>query len=126
MAEQIKTNRPYPIQLRLRDGHSATIRVMEPQDADKIIEFAKDLPADDLLFLRTDITDRNVVNSWGDAIKNGNTITTTVQPLQARMVGLHAARHARVALVRIRDQHHLGMHARGRQHESPTQPSNHR
>src|ERR1700689_5484915 len=75
MAEQIKTNRPYPIQLRLRDGHSATIRVMEPEDADKIIEFAKDLPADDLLFLRTDITDRNAVNSWVDGIKNGNTLT---------------------------------------------------
>ena len=44
MAEQIKTNRPYPIQLKLRDGRSAVIRVMEPRDLDKIVEFAKDLP----------------------------------------------------------------------------------
>jgi RimJ/RimL family protein N-acetyltransferase len=75
MAEQIKTNRPYPIQLKLRDGRSAVIRVMEPRDLDKIVEFAKDLPADDLLFLRTDITDRNQVKSWVDNIKAGITIT---------------------------------------------------
>jgi L-amino acid N-acyltransferase YncA len=75
MAEQIKTNRPYPIQLKLRDGHSATIRLMEADDLDEIIDFAKGLPADDLLFLRTDITDRHVVKAWVDAIKNGHTIT---------------------------------------------------
>ena len=75
MAEQIKTNRPYPIQLKLRDGRSAVIRVMEPGDLDKIVEFAKDLPVDDLLFLRTDITDRNQVKSWIDNIKAGITIT---------------------------------------------------
>jgi L-amino acid N-acyltransferase YncA len=75
MAEQIKPNRPYPIQLKLRDGRSATIRLMESKDVEKIIEFAKTLPADDLLFLRTDITDRAVVKQWADAIKNGHTIT---------------------------------------------------
>lgn len=75
MPEQIKTNRPYPIQLQLRNGRSAAIRVMLPGDLDQIVEFAKALPADDLLFLRTDITDRNVVKQWIDNIKNGHTIT---------------------------------------------------
>ena len=75
MSEQIKTNRPYPIQLKLRDGHSAAIRVMEPGDLDKIIDFARNLPVDDLLFLRTDITDRAVVQSWVDNIRAGHTIT---------------------------------------------------
>ena len=75
MSEQIKTNRPYPSQIKLRDGHSATIRLMEPDDIDSIVEFAKDLPADDLLFLRTDITDRNMVKNWVDNIKHGHTIT---------------------------------------------------
>jgi L-amino acid N-acyltransferase YncA len=75
MAEQIKPNRPYPIQIKLRDGKTAAIRLMEPKDVDTIIEFAKALPADDLLFLRTDITDRGVVKQWADAIKNGQTIT---------------------------------------------------
>ncbi|HEV2170029.1 MAG TPA: GNAT family N-acetyltransferase, partial [Candidatus Binatus sp.] len=75
MSEQIKTNRPYPIQIKLRDGHSATIRLMGPEDLDKIIDFAKSLPSDDLLFLRTDITDRNVVKQWVDNIRHGHTIT---------------------------------------------------
>src|SRR5260370_29433514 len=75
MAEQIKTNRPYPIQIKLRDGRSATIRLMEVDDLDGIINFAKGLPADDLLFLRTDITDRHVVKAWVDAIKHGHTNT---------------------------------------------------
>jgi len=75
MSEQIKTNRPYPIQLKLRDGHNAVIRVMEPGDLDKIIDFARNLPVDDLLFLRTDITDRAVVQSWVDNIRGGHTIT---------------------------------------------------
>jgi RimJ/RimL family protein N-acetyltransferase len=75
MTEQIKTNRPYPMQLKLRDGHSAAIRVMEPSDLDLIIDFARNLPADDLLFLRTDITDLAVVQNWIDNIKQGHTIT---------------------------------------------------
>ena len=75
MPEQIKTNRPYPIEVKLRDGRSAQIRVMQPDDLDEIVEFAKQLPADDLLFLRTDITDRGVVKQWIDNIKNGHTIT---------------------------------------------------
>jgi L-amino acid N-acyltransferase YncA len=75
MAEKIKTNRPYPIQVKLRDGRSATVRLMEPGDLDEILEFAKSLPADDLLFLRTDITDRAVVKQWVDAIRDGHTIT---------------------------------------------------
>lgn len=75
MSEQIKTNRPYPIQIKLRDGKSATIRLMESDDLDEIVDFAKGLPADDLLFLRTDITDRNVVKQWIDNIKHGHTIT---------------------------------------------------
>ena len=75
MAEQIKPNRPYPIQIKLRDGKTASLRLMEPKDVDKIIEFAKNLPADDLLFLRTDITDRAVVKQWADAIRAGQTLT---------------------------------------------------
>jgi RimJ/RimL family protein N-acetyltransferase len=75
MAEQIKPNRPYPTQLKLRDGRTAAIRVMEPGDLERIVDFARNLPADDLLFLRTDITDRNVVQAWVDNIKHGHTIT---------------------------------------------------
>jgi L-amino acid N-acyltransferase YncA len=75
MADPIKTNRPYPIEVKLRDGRVASIRLMEPADIDKILTFVAHLPADDLLFLRTDITDRTVVKTWIDNIRQGNTIT---------------------------------------------------
>jgi L-amino acid N-acyltransferase YncA len=75
MTQPIKTNRPYPIQFGARDGKQVTIRLMEPSDIDKISEFANRLPADDLLFLRMDITDRNVVQQWIENIKNGTTVT---------------------------------------------------
>lgn len=102
MAEQIKTNRPYPIQIKLRDGHSATIRLMQPDDLDKMVDFARNLPADDLLFLRTDITDRNVVKQWIDNIKNGHTIT-----LLAEVDGELGA-YASVHLDQARWTRHIG------------------
>jgi len=75
MAEQIKTNRPYPTQLKLQGDRAVKLRLMEANDLDKMLDFAANLPADDLLFLRTDITDRNVVKQWIDNIKQGHTVT---------------------------------------------------
>ncbi len=75
MAQKNKTNRPYPAQLKLRDGRQATIRMMEPADKDAILKFAAQLPKDDLLFLRIDITDKEVVKQWVDNLKEGRTIT---------------------------------------------------
>ena len=75
MAEQIKTNRPYPTQLKLQGDRAVKLRLMEANDLDKMLDFAANLPADDLLFLRTDITDRNVVKQWIDNIKHGHTVT---------------------------------------------------
>jgi L-amino acid N-acyltransferase YncA len=75
MAEQIKTNRPYPIEVKLSGKVSAKLRLMGANDLEKILAFAASLPADDLLFLRTDITDRAVVKQWIDNIKQGHTIT---------------------------------------------------
>ncbi len=75
MAEQIKTNRPYPTQLKLQGDRAVKLRLMEANDLDKMLDFSANLPADDLLFLRTDITDRNVVKQWIDNIKHGHTVT---------------------------------------------------
>ena len=75
MAEQIKTNRPYPTQVKLQGDRAVKLRLMEANDLEKMLAFAANLPADDLLFLRTDITDRNVVKQWIDNIKHGHTVT---------------------------------------------------
>jgi ribosomal protein S18 acetylase RimI-like enzyme len=65
----------YPIKVKLRDGREATVRIMEPSDRDAILKFAAKLPGDDLLFLRTDITDKEVIKGWVDNVKSGNTVT---------------------------------------------------
>ncbi len=75
MADKSKPHEGYPKQIRLSDGSEATLRQMIPNDQEGILKFAAKLPEDDLLFLRTDITDRSVVKEWAENVKRGHTIT---------------------------------------------------
>jgi L-amino acid N-acyltransferase YncA len=52
---------------------------MTASDADRIMAFARALPADDLLFLRTDITDPGVVAQWVRNLGAGRTITVLAE-----------------------------------------------
>jgi RimJ/RimL family protein N-acetyltransferase len=61
--------------VKLQGDRAVKLRLMEANDLEKMLAFAANLPADDLLFLRTDITDRNVVKQWIDNIKHGHTVT---------------------------------------------------
>ncbi|HVN28595.1 MAG TPA: GNAT family N-acetyltransferase [Candidatus Binataceae bacterium] len=65
----------YPKRIKLGAGTEVTIRRMEPDDQDKILAFAARLPEEDLLFLRTDITDRQMVKQWADNVRHGHTVT---------------------------------------------------
>ncbi len=73
----------YPKEMKLPDGRIATMRLMERGDKEELLEFARSLPQDDLLFLRTDITDPAVVDEWVGNIQDGKTIT-----LLAEMVNI--------------------------------------
>jgi len=75
MATKGNSHEAFPKHIKLGDGTEVTIRRMEPEDQDKILAFAARLPEEDLLFMRTDITDRQVVKQWADNIKHGNTVT---------------------------------------------------
>jgi L-amino acid N-acyltransferase YncA len=75
MAAKSNSHEAYPKQVKLGDGTEVTIRRMEPGDQEKMLTFAARLPEEDLLFLRTDITDRQVVKQWADNLKNGQTVT---------------------------------------------------
>src|ERR1039457_3568279 len=75
MAESNNSHEPYPKNVKLGDGTEVTIRKMEPEDQEKILAFASKLPEEDLLFLRTDITDRQVVKQWAENIQKGHTVT---------------------------------------------------
>ena len=65
----------FPKETVLPNGRHLTLRLMDPRDRERILSFARSLPPDDLLFLRTDITDRTVVKQWIDNIKQGHTVT---------------------------------------------------
>jgi L-amino acid N-acyltransferase YncA len=92
----------FPKQIKLSDGTEVTIRRMEPEDSEKILAFAAKLPEEDLLFLRTDITDRQVVKQWAENIKKGHTITLLAE------VGGEVAAYATVHLEQARWTRHVG------------------
>ena len=62
-------------ELAISDGRRVTLRRMQPSDKDAILRFARSLPPDDLLFLRTDITDPRIVDEWIANIQRGATVT---------------------------------------------------
>ncbi|MBI1886661.1 MAG: GNAT family N-acetyltransferase [Chloroflexi bacterium] len=69
------TQETFPREATLRDGTAVTLRLMEAADRDAVVAFARSLPPDELLFLRTDITDPHVVDEWVRNIEQGRTIT---------------------------------------------------
>jgi L-amino acid N-acyltransferase YncA len=64
----------YPKTVPLRDKSKATLRLMVPGDGPAILDFARSLSPDDLLFLRTDIASKSGVEEWMKNVKNGSTI----------------------------------------------------
>jgi L-amino acid N-acyltransferase YncA len=52
---------------------------MEPSDRDALLAFARSLPNDDLIFLRTDITEPKTVDAWMSYIKSGRTISVVAE-----------------------------------------------
>lgn len=69
----------YPREIKARDGRIVTLRLMETSDRDRVLDFARALPPDDLLFLRKDITDSEVVDAWVRDIEAGRTITVLAE-----------------------------------------------
>jgi L-amino acid N-acyltransferase YncA len=75
MGGQEELKERYPKRLTLKDGRPATLRLMTAKDKEAVLEFARSLPEDDLLFLRTDITKPAIVDTWIDNVKKGGTVT---------------------------------------------------
>ena len=64
----------YPREVRVGDT-SLRFRLMAESDVDAMVEFARTLPAEDLMYLRVNITDPPVVQQWVEGIKQGRTVT---------------------------------------------------
>ena len=70
--EQIASR--YPREVRLGET-CLQLRLMGESDVDAMVDFARTLPAEDLLYLRVNITDAPVVQQWVEGIKQGRTVT---------------------------------------------------
>ena len=57
----------------LKDGASVQLRPMSTEDRDAIVQFAKSLPEEDLLFLSMDITQPKIVERWARQVERGRT-----------------------------------------------------
>jgi len=71
--------RMFPRTVKARDGRPITLRLMEASDTDEILTFARSLPPDDLLFLRSDITLPEVAHQWVRDIEEDRTITVLAE-----------------------------------------------
>jgi L-amino acid N-acyltransferase YncA len=58
----------FPKQVTLQTGTNVTIRPMVPEDAARLYEFFCRLPREDRLFLRDDVSLREVVDAWADEL----------------------------------------------------------
>jgi L-amino acid N-acyltransferase YncA len=64
-----------PRDVTLSDGSSVTLRLLGREDFSSFLTFTTSLPEHDLLFLRTDITNADVLDGWFDNIDRGRIIT---------------------------------------------------
>jgi len=78
MSDSATIQRTYPWTTNISGVH-LTFRLMTPADRDAILEFARALPQEDLIFLRTDITQPKTVDTWMGYIKSGRTISVVAE-----------------------------------------------
>jgi len=74
MTQASTFRRTYPWKTTI-NGKEVVFRLMEPSDRDAIIRFAKGLAEEDLMFLRTDVTQESTVDNWMNYLKTGRTIS---------------------------------------------------
>ena len=68
----------YPRSITLADGAKVEIRLMTSADRDAILAFANALPQEDLLFLRVDLTQPEVVDDWITNLEAGTSTSLVV------------------------------------------------
>ena len=67
MTTRTRIQREYPCTIKIENNTPVTLRLMTKRDKNTVVEFARNLPEDDLLFLRVDLTDPDIVDRWLDA-----------------------------------------------------------
>jgi L-amino acid N-acyltransferase YncA len=94
---------PFPPRaVALDGGATATLRLMTAADTDRLVAFARRLPADDLLFLSLDLTSRDAVGEWARGLEEGRTVVVLAEA-DSDLAGYAALAHDQVTW-----QRHLG------------------
>ncbi|REJ75560.1 MAG: N-acetyltransferase [Acidobacteria bacterium] len=85
MAKESKSKRTYPWKTKIK-GEEVILRLMTSDDREAMLEFARALPEDDLLFLAVDITDESAVDDWIRRLNEGIIHTILVEK-DGKLVG---------------------------------------
>lgn len=85
MAKQSAKKRTYPWKTKI-DGKQVTLRLMTANDREAMLEFARALPEEDLLFLSFDITSEDFVKQWIERVERGLWHTILVET-EGKLVG---------------------------------------
>jgi len=85
----------FPRRLSLKGRKAVQVRPMAYEDADTLHAFFCAIPEEDLLFLRRDVTDRDVIESWAQDVAAGNTLTLLAEQ-DGRIVGEASIHRSRV------------------------------
>lgn len=86
MAQAPSFTRTYPWTTNLGGIH-LTFRLMTPDDAPAVEAFAKALPEEDLMFLRTDITQPETIKNWMNYIRTGRTVSILAETEDKKIAG---------------------------------------
>lgn len=85
MTEESAAGRSYPWTTTI-NGRSVTLRLMTSEDEGALLEFARSLPEDDLLFLSIDMTRPEAAQQWARYNEIGRLKTILVEQ-DGRLVG---------------------------------------
>lgn len=102
MAEKLKTKRKFPWSAKFGE-EKITFRLMTEEDRNRVLKFAKSLPAEDFIFLRMDISNPEVIDDWVEAITAGRTITVLTENEAGNIIGYASLHYNRLSWTR-----HLG------------------
>ncbi|TMB98653.1 MAG: GNAT family N-acetyltransferase [Chloroflexi bacterium] len=86
MTQASSIQRTYPWTATIH-GTSLTFRLMTPDDGPAVETFARALPAEDLMFLRTDITRPETIKNWMQYIRGGRTVSVLAETRDGQIAG---------------------------------------
>ena len=85
----------YPKKVTLKNGKQVTLRPLVKKDKQKLIDFFSRIPLEDRMFLKEDVTDENVIESWIKNLDYNRVIPIIAETDDGRITG-DATLHMRV------------------------------